>query len=209
MKLKKFLSALFGLLFVLSLTATAVLAVSARDAEPVLVGTGASAKIRTELLMEALCAGDMATVSACLSGQPELKTGENETALSQVLWSAYRDSLSYAFSGGCYVSESGLSRDVTVTHLDIPAVLEAIQEVSGPLLRQRAAAAATSAYGDDGSYREAFVMQVLAEAAQQLLSENTYETQRQLTLDLSCREGQWLVRLDPALTDVLSGGMGG
>lgn len=210
MKLTKLFSALFGVLFGLLLIATAVLGVSSRNAAPVLLGTAEQADARTEALMEAVCQQDYASAEALLVGNPSL-TPERETAnaLSRVLWEAYGDSLSYAFTGSCHASGDGLSRYVTVTMLDIPAVLETLQAQSSRLLTSKAAADLEAAYDESGTYREEFVMEVLAEAAQQLLEAEAPLTSRELTLQLVCRNGQWLIQPDSALTDVLSGGMGG
>lgn len=202
MKLQKWIAALFGILFAGFLTATAFLAISGREAPPLLIGSADAAQSRTEVLADALCAGDYAAVSGCLAGQPELAVGDAETVLSQIVWDSYVDSLSCSFSGDCYADGNGLSRDLTVTHLDIPAVLDSLEE-RAQILRTQSEAETGSSSDED------FVMKLLAEAAKQVLEEEDPQVRKELTLHLTFREGQWWIQPDNALMDILSGGMGG
>ena len=50
-------------------------------------------------------------------------------------------------------------------------------------------------------------MDVLAEAAGQVLAENEFRTSWDITLNLVCQDGQWWILPDQALMKVLSGGM--
>lgn len=202
MKLQKWIAALFGILFAGFLTATAFLAISGREAPPLLIGSADAAQSRTEVLADALCAGDYAAVSGCLAGQPELAVGDAETVLSQIVWDSYVDSLSCSFSGDCYADGNGLSRDLTVTYLDIPAVLDSLEE-RAQILRTQSEVETGSSSDED------FVMKLLAEAAKQVLEEEDPQVRKELTLHLTFREGQWWIQPDNALMDILSGGMGG
>lgn len=209
MKPKNLISVLFGLMFVLLLTGTVVLSFRSRNAAPVLADVPEAAEQQTQALMDALCSGDRSTVSALIAGAPELQAAEPQNPLSQFLWGAYWESLSYEFTGGCYASDTGLAREVNVTLLDIPSVVEAMQVNSAALLMQAAMELGPEAYTEDGSYREDFIMEVLAQAAQEVLKEDGHRTSRTMVLELICRNGQWQIQPKPALVDLLSGGMGG
>ena len=166
MKRTNVLSALFGVFFVLLLAATAVLAVSARNSSPVMAGALERAEVRTEALMDAICAGDYAAAEKLISGRPDLEIDRDPSnPLSLVLWEAYIERLSYEFRGDCYYDDYGVYRDVTVTLLDISAVMEQLQSRSAMILSGKAIANPEAAYDGNGGYRQEFVMQALAEEA--------------------------------------------
>lgn len=210
MKFTKILSVFFGLLFIPLLAGTVFLAVTARNAEPILLHSMNDAEARTEALMDAVCARDYAAAEALLSGDLTLTPDhEPSHALSKTLWEAYGNTLSYEFRGDCYATDYGLFRDVTVTMLDIPAVMADIQSYSAVLLANKAAASPDTAYDPDGNYNEAFVMSTLAEEASLLTDSDAYLVTRDLTLHLVGDGSKWLIQADRALMTVLAGGLGG
>lgn len=209
MKATKKLSVLFGLLWVLLLAGTVLLAVSQRDAAPLLPDSMKRAEAQSRELMEAVVTCDYPAVETLLSGTPDLGADRSPSdPLSQSLWRLYGSSLSYEFDGPCYADDYGVYRDVTVTMADLTAMMTDLQSHSAILLASNAAADPHSAYNPDGSYRQEFIMQTLAEQAAQL-NVNDYLTERSLTLQLVSEGGKWVVRLDSSLLDVLAGGMGG
>lgn len=210
MKVTKILSVLFGLLGVLILAAAVALSFSSLDAPVQLLAVSDGAEQCTVEYMDALCRGDLETVGSLTSGQPRYIAGsEPDTQLAGLLWEAYAGSLSCDFSGGCYASASGLSRDVQVTVLDIPGVLQILKERSQALLEQHAAVTDQDLVFDgDGQYREEFAMGVLYDGTAAILEEGGVTRTIDLTLELSCQDGRWYVLPNPAVTDLLAGSMG-
>lgn len=210
MKGSKILSVLFGLLFIPLLVGTVYLALTCRNAEPILLGSMEKADMRTELLMDALCTQDYAAAEELLSGGVTLTpVSEPANALSKSIWEAYGRTLSYEFHGSSYATNYGVYRDVTVTLLDIPSVMADIQSHSAVLLANKAAANPADAYGADGTYKEEFVMSALAEEAALLMDSDAYLITRDLTLQLSGEGRHWMIRPDRSLMTLFAGGMGG
>jgi len=210
MKSTKIVSALFGVLFVLLLMGTAALGISARSNAPVMAGSLESAEVRTEALMEAICSRDYAAAEKLISGKPDLEPNrEPATELSKVLWEAYGESMSYEFQSGCYFDDYGVYRDVKVTLLDIPALMEQLQSRSAMILSGKAVSNPAEAYDGNGGYRQEFIMKALAEAAEEMIREDSYLTTWDLTLQLTGRRGQWVVQQDHGLMSLIAGGIGG
>jgi hypothetical protein len=150
-------------------------------------------------------------VSATLYGKPELDSGREPTlAVGGVLWEAFRESLHCEFTGSCYATQSGISREVTVTALDISQVMEPLKRRSDALMTQRAENAEDpdTVYDENNGYREDFVMEVLCEAAQEVLAQQEYLTSRTLTLNLVYEDGQWWILPDQEMINILSGKLG-
>ena len=186
MKITKLLSALFGLLFCLFLAAALILSVAMRNAPTLALGTMEAAEAQTQTLMEAICSKDFSKAEQLLSGSNNLNSRESfHSPLTTTLWDAYYSSITYQFHGGCYTDDYGLYRDVTVTYLDIPTLLEDLQS-------------RTLALSDN-----------LAEQAQSMAQSGTYTAKRTLTLQLISTGGRWSVLSSPELLDFISGSMGG
>lgn len=210
MRSAKLFSALFAVLAVLLLAAAVLLSFQSLDADTKLLGSADAADARAEALMEAICQGDYSAAGSMLYGQPELDTeGEASSEFSTLLWEAYVSSISYEFTGDCYTSGTGTARDVTITALDISGIMPPLKERYQALLKQRVLAADDDSviYDDSGSYLEDFVMEVLCDAAAEVLAEGEYLTSRDITLTLVCQNGQWWVMPEQKLMNVLSGGM--
>ena len=210
MKLTRILSALFGLLFPLLLCAALVLSFSMRGKAPLTLGGIDTARRQTEQLMDAICAADFSAAEDLISGSPKLtaKTKNND-ALTVALWDAYYSSISYHFLGDCYADDYGLYRDVSVTYIDIPALMDALQLHAPLLLADKAAEAHDSAYGADGEYTPEFISETLAAEAKKLLQTNAYTVTRTLTLQPIGSGGHWVIQNTPELMDFISGSMGG
>lgn len=205
----KKLSAIFGLLSLLLLVGTVLLAVSQRNADPRLPDSMKPAEAQTREFMEAVVTCDYTAVEKLLSGSPDLGTDRVPTnPLSQYLWDIYGSSLSYRFDGDCYADDYGVYRDVIVTMADLTAMMDDLQGHAAILLAGEAAADPDNAYNPDGSYRQEFIYFALAKEAAQM-DVNCYMTERRLTLQLEHEGGKWVVRPDRSLLDVLAGGMGG
>lgn len=191
MKLRNALSVLFGLLFAGLLSAGILLALCMGDT-PVITDHGLSAAdAQAERFMEAVCSGDYAAAEKLLSGTPTLSFSQaHSNALSETLWNEYLSALSYEFHGSCYTDGCGLYRDVTVTLLDLPRLLEELQG--------RSVSAVTEQPAEE-----------LAETAAAMLSQQDYTTTRTLSLQLTSHRGQWMIRPTTQLINLLQGGMGG
>lgn len=155
-----------------------------------------------------VCRGDYEAAGKMMYGQPELTSGEaltDETA--RLFWDAYVESLQFDFEGDCYGTPTGLARDVTVTALDISALM-------GPLKRdveaQMALQAAESEeqdliFDENNNYRDDFVMGVLRDAAKPLLEASPKTVRCTLTIHLLYEDDRWWILADQDLIDVLSG----
>ena len=108
MKGSKILSAVFGVLGILLMVATAAVSIASRNAQPRMLESPEAASAQAQRMMDALCAGDYATAQSCIYGQPDLGAGEPEDAVSKLLWDAFTNSLSYEFTGLCRVTDTDL-----------------------------------------------------------------------------------------------------
>ncbi len=191
------------------LAMTAALSFWARNQAPKMMTALEPAAERSEAVMEALCSAEYASAREMMYGQPEL--GVEEPPQSQagaLIWKAFQESMTYEFTGDCYASESGVSRDAAVTMLDIAAVTADMQQRVPTILEQRVSQAGSveEIYDADNNYREAFVMDVLLEATRQAVERNQTMVTREITVQMTCQDDQWWVVLDKALLDVISGG---
>ncbi len=210
MKAVKTTSFVFTLLSLALAGLIAFLAVSALGTAQTPFVRSHAADDRTGAFMEAICASDHETAGSLLLSQPDLTPeSQPDTALGLLLWDAFRESLSYEFSGTCQASGSGLQRSVTVTGLDIAALMHQLKDEAQDLLNEQALEAdPDKVYKPEGGYQEAFVMDVLAHGAAGLLGEDQPMTTWELTLKLEKRNGQWWILPDQPLLDLLSGGIG-
>jgi len=208
MKLAKVLSLFFAMIAVLMVTATAIVYAHFRGEPPMIQLSMDELNARTDILMEAICRGDYSAASASLYGSPELQWDHDTAAwLSTRLWSAYSDSITYAFSGPCYATNSGIFRDVTITVLDVPALSSKIEDRFQLLLEPYLT---VSRYDpeineEDGSLRQEFIADVLHQAVEQILSEDNPTIDFRITLELTFKDGQWWVIPQQPLIDIISG----
>lgn len=210
MNLTKKLSWFFGLLGAFLLVVAAVLSFSSLNTPAKLLFASKDAEQRTVEYMDAVCRADLEAVGAMMAGQAGFySSGELDSELASFLWDAYVKSISYAFSDGCYASDSGLSRDVRVTVLDIPAVMKTLKARSQELLAQQASVTdGDLVFVENGQYREEFAMGVLYEGAAAILKEGGVSKDVTLTLQLTYQDGQWYILPNPAVTNILSGSIG-
>lgn len=209
MKKTQLLSRLFAVLGAVLLLGTAALSFLSLEAPARVVTVSGEAREQTEDFMEALAAGDYAAAGSCMMGKTEL-TSEfaADSQLSALLWDAYTNQIRYAFAGDVYVTDTGYCRDVTITTLDIPAMMEVLKEQFPAALAQKAGAAeAGLVYNEDGSYREEFVMEALTESAARLVPQCSTR-QWEITLQLTHRDGRWWILPEQSLMDMLAGGLG-
>lgn len=210
MKAKRIWSALFGLLSVLLIAGTIALSFLSLNAPVRLIAASEDARLLTEDFMDSVCRGDLSSAGSMLLGQPRLNTETvSQSALGDLLWEAYCDSLSYEFNGDLYASDSGYSRDVTVTMLDIPAAMNLLKARTQTLLADHAEAAeGDMVFDENGSYREDVAMEVLLNGMSAILAEEASFVSRSITLTLCYQDGSWWIVPEQALIAILCGGMG-
>lgn len=208
MKPAKLFSGLFALLGAALIAGTVMLSFHSLDTPVRLLVPSEAAANRTEELMEAICRGDYTSAGNMMYSQPDLNAAEPpSSALGSLLWDAFHGSLSYAFKGACYATDSGIARDVTITSLNIADVMALLKERTQTLLEQRVAEAADMAeiYDENNNYQEAFVMDVLCDAATQILAEDDFLISQDITLNLIYQDGQWWVIAEQQLINAISG----
>lgn len=209
MKNRSFLPVLLGACGVVLLFAAVVLSFAARDTSPRLVYASEDAVTLSRDFMDALKEGDYTDAGNMMLGQPELDTqGSGTSALAPLLWDAFIHSIRYEFAGEIYITDSGYARDVTVTALDISAVMAQLKERSQSLLAGKAEMTDSDVVFDEsGNYREDFVMQVLWDEAAAILAREPATTQWEITLYMVCQDGNWWILPDRSLLNLLAGGM--
>lgn len=204
------LSYLFAVLAALAAAAGIYFSISSMNAEPVMVKEPSAARERVVALMDAVCASDYKTVSAQLSGQPDLGLDrESANAVGVLLWNALEDSRSYAIVSDCYATNTGVAWDIRLTCLDLSSVTANLRERSQALLEQRVKEAVdiSEIYNENNEYREEFVMDVLYDAAVEALAEDADQTTYSFTLNLVYANGEWWITPDAPLLQAISGGI--
>lgn len=177
-------------------------------APPILLKTPPQAAARVEQLLNAVHENDYDTISAWLVGNPSLGVDrEPADAVSRLLWNAFTDSFTYTLSGDLYATSNGIAQDVTVQFLDISSVTSDLNERAQVLLAQRVqeANSPSEIYDENNEYREDVVMEILAQAINEIMSERARTTTISLTLRLANQDGQWLIQADNALLNAISG----
>lgn len=177
-------------------------------APPIMLKKPAQASERVEQLLSAVHENDYDTISACLVGNPPLGVDrEPADAVSKLLWDSFTDSFTYQLNGSLYAAGNGVAQDVTVQFLDISSVTSDLNERAQILLAQRVqeANSPNEIYDENNEYREDVVMEVLAQAINEIMSERARTTTLSLTLRLANQDGQWLIQADNALLNAISG----
>lgn len=216
MKVWKIFSAVVGTLLGIAATGLMVWSVSlafrSLDAPVQLTQVPQGAMDRSQQLMDAVAAGDFDTAGSILYGQPDLGVqGRPEDQLGQQLWDKFLKSISYEFTGECYATDSGISRDAVITTLDIANGAPGLKERIRKELDRRVAEAEdmSQLYDEQNNFREELVNEIYSQAVAEAVAEQTPTIRRQVTLNLIFRDGQWWVVPDQALLRAISGNMAG
>lgn len=205
-----FFSGFFGILGLFLALAGVFLAVTNREASPVLLRQPEAAGIQVQTMLDALCAGEYDVVSDCLYGTPDLgMEGQAADRVGQLFWEALGDSFSYEVPGDFHATDSGVALDVTISALDLSAVTANLRERAQAKMEQRIAQAedASELYDENHEYREEFVMDSLYEAAREALEQDAKTITWDLTLNLIYENGQWWIMPEQALLKALTGGI--
>ena len=210
MKTSKLFSVIFALLGAVLIVGTVMLSFLSLDAPVRLLGSSDAAQAQTAAFLDAICQGDYETAGSLVYGQPDLGADRASAyELGDILWETFTGSISYEFTTDCYATDSGISQDVTITALDIPALMAPLKERSQELLNERAANGdnRSEIYDENNNYQESFVMEALCDAAEELLESDAYLTTRSVTLNLTCQDGKWRILPEQELLNILSGNL--
>lgn len=208
MKFAKCLAVFFAVLAAALIAATAMGYERFHQTPPMIRTPVEKAEMRSEMLMEAICSADYAAAKESLYGAPELQWNrETSSELGSILWPAYSGTMSYAFSGPCYVNSTGVFRDVTITVLDVPALRPKIQGEYLLLLNPHLADARydSEAFDENGALRTDFSAALLRQAVEKVLQRENAYVSHQITLELVLQDGRWQVIPKRDLIDIVAG----
>lgn len=201
-------SRLYALLGVLLAVAVLGISLLARDASPRMLSRPTGAARCAEALLSKISSGDYVGASAFLYGTPKLDSGaERSDEISAQIWDAFTSNISYELLGDCYATASGIAQDVRIRSMEIAGVTGSLKQRAQELLEQRVEAAEdmTEVYDENFEYRADFIDQVLRDATQKTLEENSTYADHQVTMNLVYEQGRWWVVPDKALLRAISG----
>ena len=210
MKVSKLIAALFGVAGVCAAALCVHLALTNRNASPVLVQQPASAREQVEIMMEAVSRNDYAAASEVIQGNPVFGADRDPAdRVSAMIWNAFVESVSYELVGDLYATDSGVAQNIVVTTLDMGSVTVNLKERSENLLEERIAEAEDphEVYDENNEYREDFVMQVLYDAAVQALKEDARTVQYEVTINMIYENGAWWIVPNAGLLSAITGGV--
>ena len=212
MKASRIISSLLIVLGIILAGITVLFSVSALPRKPVLVSEPKAAAAAAQNVMDAVSRGDFAAAGAAMEGSPDLGVDRQPAdEVGRLLFREFLKTFTYEVKGNVYASDAGMALDMQVSYLDFDSVLEHLGERTGKLLKQAAEEAEDpqSLYDGEGRYRQELVDQVLAQAVKDAIAQDSRAVTEELTVHLTCEDGQWLVVPDPQLIRVISGGTAG
>ena len=183
----------------------AKLALTNLDAEPILAEAPEDARNQVIQMMDALCAGDYAEVGKNLYGKPDLGIDRQPADyVGQLFFAAYAENLRYELVRDCYATADGVALDLKVTALDIYAVLPHLRQQAESMLEQWVAEAedVSEIYDENGEYLDSMVQEVLHASAAKVL-EDKRTISLDLTLECVYENGQWWIRPNNKLLDLI------
>lgn len=168
----------------------------------------ASVTEAAEQVMACASSGDYEALKGLLYGAPDLGTppADEKSAEGQI-WNAFHESIQYEFSEDCHILDSGVALDMHVTCLDLSAVTEALQKRAPRLLAEKARTLDDESliYDEEHNYREAFLAEVMEDAAARVLAEVPQTLEREIQLQFVRADGRWQVVPSGELMQFLSG----
>lgn len=205
-----FFSVLFGLLGLFAAGAGIFLALTNRDAGPVLVEQPQAARARVQTMLDALCEGDWDTVSSSLYGTPDLGLDRDAAdPVGQLFRQAVEDSYTYELAEDFHATDSGVSLDVVITALDLDCVTVNLRDRAQAKLEQRIREAddPDEVYDENNEFREEFVMGALYDAALEALEQDAQTISWEITLNLIYQNDRWWIMPEQTLLEAISGGI--
>ena len=208
MTIRKFISGVFAVLGTVLLVFSVGLCLLSLDARVRMKAVPDGAKLCAEAFYDAVNRGDLAAASGLIYGQPDLGVeAQPSTQQGEMVWNAYKESLTCEFSGDYFATQTGLSRKAEITALDISALMGNLAAYAGNSMSAKVSAAENpeELYDENNNYRETLVEQVLLEAMRQALSHDAATVAREVTIRLTYRDGSWWIMPDQELLQTLSG----
>ena len=205
-----FFSVIYGLAAVILSFGCITLALLNQNASPVLVRQPQAAMDQVQTMLDALCAGDYDSVSACLYGQPDLGLDQDpQDPVGKLFWDAVAGSFSYELEQEFHATDSGVALNIIVQAMDLNSVTQNLQERAQATMEARIAQAEDTdeIYDENNEYREDFVMDALYQAAQDALSQDAQFIRWNLTLNLIYENGQWWIMPEQSLLQAISAGI--
>lgn len=188
---------------------TVWLSLDAPKEVPVILELDPAAGETADAFLQEVSRGELDLAGEKLLGAPVLSgPAENETDPAWLLWSFYYSHMICTPQGEPYAGR-GLQQDAVVSVPDLNAITERIGTLAPGILQQRIESAedVSEIYDETNSYRRELTDWVLLEATRQALTEPVTQKEQKLSLQLVYDGGQWKVRPDQALLELLSGGL--
>lgn len=203
----RYLKNLFALLALVLVLFSGFACAYAMNAPTALLTPVPAAEALTEQFMDTAQNGELSDLEPLLWGSPALSGGENaDFPLTDLLWDAFRGSMTYEFDGPCYAGSEGLCRDVTVTALDIQTVTALVEaELPDALAARVAVSDPSDVYAQGSDYREDFVLDTLEQVCRDVLTRPESLSTRTVTLVLYPKDGTWWVLPTEDLLSMLTG----
>lgn len=208
MKIAKFFAVTFAVIGTVLLIGSMGFFLLNQDAPVRVLQIPQEAVARSDDFAKTLNAGDLEAAAVMIYGQPDLGVeGQPDDPESAIIWEAFLKSISFEFIGKCYAADNGFSRDATITILDVASVTKKLPERTQSLMNQKIASAGAleEIYDHEGHFREDLVDQILQEALQQALVQDSQTVIRNVTVKLIQRDGAWWVVPDQVLLQAVSG----
>lgn len=208
MKAARLFAAIFAVIAIVLMLGTAVVCFASLDSPVKILKNPTGAVTCSEELMQAVNRGDFSAVEQLLYGQPELGgEGTPEGTYSAMVWDAYLDSISFEYTSRLYLLDADLARDAKVTVLDVAGLTQHISDRARLLLEAKVAGASDMAelYYDSGAFRPELIRQVMQEAVQSALREDSERITRNVTVRLIYRDNRWQAVPDQTFLKTLSG----
>ena len=212
MKASKIFAFIFGILGTALMLLTFLVSIKALDGTTVITQVPKEATACTQQLMQAFADGDYTTAETLLYG--DTKLGDPRQAASKLgeqVWLAFSTSYTYQFNGECYTTAKGLSRDVTITSMDIPGFYDTLYDYAKPMLDEREAEAKkednVGQVFHDGKVLDEVMEQIVNVSVVQALAQKPKTVSTTMTLELVNQNGVWQVMPNDALLKAVTGGL--
>ena len=210
MKIARFFAVIFAVLGVVLMLGTAVFCFTSLGANVKILETPTGAVECADQLIRAIDAGDLESAAGLLYGQPELGTeGVPGDSVSALLWAAFREEMACEAAGKLRLEGSDFARSATVTVLDVQSLTLSVQTRAKALLEKKVAQATdmSELYDAQNNFRQDLIDQVMLEALNQAMAQDTGYLTYDVTFRLICQDGQWWALPDQKFLTALSGGL--
>lgn len=208
MKIARFFACIFAGIGILLLVGSMGFLLLNRDAQVRIGELPREAAEVSDAFARALNEGDLEAAAQLMYGQPDLGVSAvPETPESALVWDAFCGSISFVYTGEVQTEQSGLVRAGSITAMDVGSVMGKLPECTQELIDQKIATAAdvTELYDEENKFREELTSQILREALEQALEQDSQPVTREVTVRLVNRDGGWWVVPHQNLLQILTG----